>query len=96
MPETAEQTTLSRTLRNAIRFKIRTQKFAARIFDLVLDGVVRPYHQNVFWGDRLLTLDKTAGFLDEPADARGLLRTRRGQQHVFQYSHWCSRRDRAE
>jgi O-methyltransferase len=72
MPETAEQTSLSRTLRNAIRFKIRTQKFAARIFDLVLDGVVRPYHQNVFWGDRLLTLDKTAGFLDEPGFAAAL------------------------
>ena len=72
MPETAEPTSLSRTLRNAIRFKIRTKKFAARIFDLVLDGVVRPYHQNVFWGDRLLTLDKTAGFLSEPGFAAAL------------------------
>ena len=72
MPETAEQKTLSRTLRNAIRFKIRTRKFAARIFDLVLYGVVRPYHQNVFWGDRLLTLDKTAGFLSEPGFAAAL------------------------
>ena len=73
MPETAEPTSLSRTLRNAIRFKIRTQKFAARIFDLVLAGVVRPYHQNVFWGDRLLTLDKTAGFLGEPGFAAALM-----------------------
>ena len=72
MPETAEQESLSRKLRNAIRFKIRTKKFAARIFDLVLDGVVRPYHQNVFWGDRLLTLDKTAGFLSEPGFAAAL------------------------
>ena len=45
MPETAEPTSLSRKLRNAIRFKIRTKKFAARIFDAVLYGVVRPYHQ---------------------------------------------------
>src|SRR5580704_4865075 len=72
MAETAEQTSLSRKLRNAIRFKIRTKKLAARIFDLVLDGVVRPYHQNVFWGDRLLTLDKTAGFLSEPGFAAAL------------------------
>jgi hypothetical protein len=72
MPETTEQTSLSRTLRNAIRFKIRTKKFAARIFDLVLYGVVRPYHQSVFWGDRLLTLDKTAGFLSEPGFAAAL------------------------
>src|ERR1700681_4140601 len=72
MPETAEPTSLSRKLRNAIRFKIRTKKFAARIFDAVLYGVVRPYHQNVFWGDRLLTLDKTAGFLSEPGFAAAL------------------------
>ena len=72
MPETAEPTSLSRKLRNAIRFKIRTKKFAARIFDAVLYGVVRPYHQNVFWGDRLLTLDKTAGFLAEPGFAAAL------------------------
>jgi O-methyltransferase len=60
------QQSLSRKLRNAIRFKVRTQKLAARIFDLVLYKVVPPYHQNVFWGDRLLTLDKTAGFLATP------------------------------
>jgi O-methyltransferase len=29
-------------------------------------------HGAVFWGDRLLTLDKSAGFLDEPAIAAGL------------------------
>jgi len=58
--------TLSRKIRNFIRFKVRTRKPVARIFDFVLYKVVRPYHQNVFWGDRLLTLDKTAGFLAEP------------------------------
>jgi hypothetical protein len=58
--------TLSRKLRNAIRFKVRTRTLAARIFDLVLSGVVKPYHQSLFWGDRLLTLDKTAGFLAAP------------------------------
>src|ERR1700690_1886552 len=72
MPETTEQTSLSRTLRSAIRFKIRTQKFRTRIFDLVLHGVVRPYHQNVFWGDRLLTLDKAGGFFSEPGFASAL------------------------
>jgi O-methyltransferase len=56
-----------RTLRNAMRFKPRPAKLAALVFDLVLDNVVRPFHQSLFWGDRLLTLDKTAGFLAEPA-----------------------------
>jgi O-methyltransferase len=72
MPETAAPASLWRKLRNAIRFKIRTKKLAAGIFDAVLYGVVRPYHQNVFWGDRLLTLDKTAGFLSEPGFAAAL------------------------
>jgi O-methyltransferase len=57
---------LWRKLRQAIRFKLRTKKIAARIFDAMLFGLVKPYHQNVFWGDRLLTLDKTASFLFEP------------------------------
>jgi O-methyltransferase len=64
--------TLSRKLRNVIRFKVRTRKLAARIFDLAVYNVAKPYHQNVFWGDRLLTLDKTAGFLDEPGFAAAL------------------------
>jgi hypothetical protein len=62
----SQQESLSRKIRNFVRFKVRTRKSAARIFDFVLYNIVRPYHQNVFWGDRLLTLDKTAGFLNEP------------------------------
>jgi hypothetical protein len=56
-----------RKIRNAVRFKLRTKKLAARVFDCVLFSIVKPYHQSVFWGDRLLTLDKSAGFLTEPA-----------------------------
>ena len=61
------RTARSRPLRDAIRFKSITKKLLARIFDLVLRKVVKPFHQSLFWGDRLLTLDKTAGFLAEPA-----------------------------
>jgi len=61
-----QQETLSRRIRSFVRFKVRTRKSVARIFDFILYNFVRPYHQNVFWGDRLLTLDKTAGFLVEP------------------------------
>lgn len=55
----------ARRLRNAVRW--RTAKLAARAFDLALHTLVRPYHHSLFWGDRLLTLDKAAGFLGEPA-----------------------------
>jgi O-methyltransferase len=44
---------------------------AARIFDRVLDLVGRQ-HRGLFWGDRLLTLDKTAAFRDDPAFQRAI------------------------
>jgi len=39
---------------------------AARIFDAVLNAAVAPQHHSLFWGDRLLTLDKSAAFRDDP------------------------------
>ena len=33
----------------------------------MIERVVRPQHQAAFWGDRLLTLDKAAGFTRDPA-----------------------------
>jgi O-methyltransferase len=38
---------------------------AALAFDGILERLVRPHHQSFFWGDRLLTLDKTVGFRTE-------------------------------
>jgi O-methyltransferase len=38
---------------------------AAHIFDNALE-LIRRHHWSVFWGDRLLTLDKTAGFREDP------------------------------
>ena len=38
---------------------------AAKVFDRVLRELIKPHHQSVFWGDRLLTLDKSVGFRDE-------------------------------
>jgi O-methyltransferase len=38
-------------------------------FNRAVDSAARN-HQSVFWGDRLLTFDKSAGFLDDPAFAR--------------------------
>lgn len=40
---------------------------AALVFDRVLRDTVGRYHHSVFWGDRLLTLDKSAEFRDDPA-----------------------------
>jgi O-methyltransferase len=66
-PEAPRQTTSLRTLRQALRLRARWYGLAARIFDLTLRRLVEPMHHGFFWGDRLLTLDKSAGFLDEPA-----------------------------
>lgn len=40
------------------------------MFDAVLYAIVAPKHRAVFWGDRMLTLDKAAGFLDDEAFRR--------------------------
>ena len=42
-------------------------------------------HQGVSWGDRLLTLDKTSGFKDEPSFARAL-ESIRGSHQYDQYN----------
>jgi O-methyltransferase len=38
---------------------------AAFIFDKVLD-LIRPHHQSMFWGDRILTLDRSTSFRHDP------------------------------
>jgi O-methyltransferase len=47
---------------------------AARIFDTVLSAAVAPQHRSLFWGDRLLTLDKSAAFRDDPRFAAAMRR----------------------
>jgi O-methyltransferase len=42
------------------------ESIAARIFDRILIDVVKPHHRSMYWGDRLLSLDKSAGFQNEP------------------------------
>jgi O-methyltransferase len=64
--EILHRTTPLRALRQALRLRARWRRLAARIFDLCLATLVRPSHDGFFWGDRLLTLDKSAGFLAEP------------------------------
>lgn len=50
----------------------RNEHAGARIFDAVLSGAVAPHHHSIFWGDRLLTLDKAAAFRDEPRFAAAM------------------------
>ena len=38
----------------------------AKIIDQMIQKLIVPNHQSCFWGDRLLTLDKSAGFLSDP------------------------------
>jgi hypothetical protein len=56
-----------KALREALRVRSRVRHLSAQIFDLTLRTLVRPFHHGLFWGDRLLTLDKSAGFLADPS-----------------------------
>lgn len=49
-----------------IRKYVGNEAVAGRIFDTVLNEVVKRHHRTVFWGDRLLTIDKSAGFRNKP------------------------------
>lgn len=48
-----------RILKNSVKRLIRT------MFNAGIKYGLRPLHSSVFWGDRMLTLDKAAGFFDE-------------------------------
>jgi len=55
----------------------------ALVTRLVNDTVetLAPVHQSVSWGDRLLTLDKSAGFKEEPAIAQAFDQIRGSHQY---------------
>jgi O-methyltransferase len=48
-----------RTLKNSAKRLIRA------MFDAGIKYGIKPLHSSVFWGDRMLTLDKAANFFDE-------------------------------
>lgn len=48
-----------------VRQRAKNELTAAWIFDRLLKDVVGPHHRSLFWGDRLLTLDKAAAFTHE-------------------------------
>jgi O-methyltransferase len=57
----------------------------AVLLDLILEKTVAPNHLSMFWGDRLLTLDKSAGFLSDPP-FRAAYDAVRGSHQYDQYS----------
>src|SRR5262249_5583472 len=53
----------------------------AAFFDRVIDGVLSREHHRIFWGDRLLSLGKSMGFLDDPAFAAAYARIKGSHQY---------------
>jgi hypothetical protein len=50
-----------------LNLKLSTSGRASQLVDGVVKKAIAPHHHSVFWGDRLLTIDKSAGFLSDPA-----------------------------
>jgi O-methyltransferase len=50
-------------------------------FDRLITGLLPHHHQRVYWGDRLLTLDKSMGFFDDPRFAAAYDRIRSSHQY---------------
>jgi O-methyltransferase len=50
---------------DSLRRSVTTADQVAKVFDRTLRELIRPHHESLFWGDRLLTLDKAAGFRDD-------------------------------
>jgi hypothetical protein len=44
----------------------KSEREAARVLDRVLQDVIQPHHQGLFWGDRMLLLDRAAEFRSDP------------------------------
>jgi O-methyltransferase len=53
----------------------------ATMFDDFLTKVVRPKHNTMFWGDRMLSLDKAAAFLTDPDFAKAYAAVR--GNHIY-------------
>lgn len=54
-------------------------------FEQALERCISPSHASYFWGDRLLTLDKSAGFLSNP-EFKKAFETIKGKHQYDQYN----------
>jgi len=68
--ETDDLTEIEAALATLRRHAI-DEKAAALVFDGAID-LIRHNHRSLFWGDRMLLLDRAAGFLDDPAFRRAI------------------------
>jgi O-methyltransferase len=57
----------------------------AEFVDFVITQLLPRDHKSLFWGDRMLTIDKSAGFLEEPAFQAAFARIL-GAHHYDQYA----------
>ncbi|MCS6812187.1 MAG: TylF/MycF family methyltransferase [Cyanobacteria bacterium] len=57
---------VSKTLKDKITYASQAADTAADIFNHVVNVALKPHHKSVFWGDRLLSLDKSQGFFQDP------------------------------
>ncbi len=57
---------------------------ATAIIDAVIENLITPQHHSIFWGDRLMTIDKSAGFLTDPAFSKAYASVR-GSHTYDQY-----------
>ena len=71
-------------------FAAIVRRFAARhptssqvkaMFDAILQYIIMPSHNSLFWGDRMLTLDKAAGFFEEEAFSKSYRAIR--DSHIY-------------
>jgi hypothetical protein len=60
---------------------LTTQAARAAFFDRVIKGLLAQDHNRIFWGDRLLSLGKSMGFLDDPAFAAAYARIKGSHQY---------------
>lgn len=62
-----------------------SEQNAAQLVDSVVQDVIAPRHHSTFWGDRLLTIDKSAGFLQDP-EFRSAYDAVKGSHQYDQYA----------
>src|ERR1041384_1377354 len=53
----------------------------AAFFDRLVAGLLPQDHNRIFWGDRLLSLGKSMGFLDDPVFAAAYAKIRGSHQY---------------
>jgi hypothetical protein len=77
---------LKRTVKSTLAgTSASTVNSAAKLVDRTINHAIAPFHDSIFWGDRLLTIDKSAGFLSDPS-FREAYDAVRGSHTYDQYS----------